>query len=153
MANLRLSTGLKWRWLENYGLIYTMNYGVIEVYGGTAPASADSLPLNTPLGRVTTGGALFVPGRRTGGALVLEQSTIGVVSNAAGSVWKMTANSSGTATWFRFFANVYDPNEDDGFGAYARIDGDVGEHLFLNNTAITVGTVQTVGSFALLFGS
>lgn len=96
--------------------------GVIYVYSGAQPATADAAATGTLLARVTSGGGLFTPGSPLNG---LRFSMAGpfVIKDPIQD-WTLTGLALGTAGWFRLMANQLDPN---GLSYnYPRIDGNIG---------------------------
>lgn len=147
--NVRPSSGLKWRWMDTYGLRYLLNYGTINCYGSDAPASPDLAPGAAPLATVTLGGLAFVPGVRAGGALVLHQPYIGILKPRPGDVWTLTGQANGAIRWFRWFANAPDANADDPYGDFVRLDGDLGGALLLDSPLIQAGQSRSIAGFIL----
>lgn len=149
---VRISRGLQWRWLDTWGLRYTMTDGVIEVYDGAIPQTPDLAPTGRLLGVVTSRGLPFVAGQRSGGALALIQPYIGqLVGDMSQGPWFLTPTATGTATWWRMHWNGPDPNTDDPLGNYPRIDGEVGDSLLLATNTLVAGQAKAVAGFYLQF--
>lgn len=144
---VKISTGLASALLGDYGLSRMMNRGVIDIYSGSPPEYAHFAPPGTWLGRITTNGLVFVPGNPTNG-LVLDRSERGVLKDSGDWVLKGVAN--GTAGWWRWKWYQNDPNTTDPY--YPRVDGAVGDSLFLNTTTITPSTSVPIDRFYLTFG-
>lgn len=143
----RISTGLAHAVLGYYGLAQTMSGGVIDIYSGNPPEYAHWEPEGIWLGRVTTGGRTFVAGQPEGG-LLLDRSTPGALRDTGD--WILKGVAVGTAGWWRWKWNKADPNTTDPY--YPRVDGVVGECLFLGDPNITPSTFIPIDQFYLRFG-
>ena len=151
--NVRISLGVKWRWMDTWGLRYILNHGVIELYDAPLPASPDAPPGSASLGRITTGGLPFTPGVRAEGALRLHQPEIGRLIIAPGDDWVLTATRTGTAVSWRWLSNMADPNVADPIGEFPRLDGLVGGALLLASPQLVAGQQRPVAGFFLQFAS
>lgn len=149
---IALSSGVRWRWLDSQGLMTIFEYGVIDVYGGTKPTTANDavVPANR-LGRITTNGLIFTPGLRGDGGLYLTQPVIGVLTNPPGVRWILTVIKSGTATWFRYMGNAYDPGGRDPLGDFPRMDGVIDDGLYLISNTLTLGQSVPIGGCFISF--
>lgn len=142
---LRISTGLATLLAGTTGFSSAMANGVIDIYSGTQPATADSAATGTLLGTVTLNSGAFTPGVTTNG-LTFAAANAGTVSKSG--VWSFVGIAAGTAGWFRFRGNAAD-----GGGistALPRLDGSVatsGANLNLSNISIAVGAPTTVDTF------
>jgi len=81
--------------------------GVIEVYTGTQPATADLAESGTKLLRITIASGAFVSGTATNG-LNLATAASGVSSKESAEVWSGVGLAAGTAGWFRYYSNSYE---------------------------------------------
>jgi hypothetical protein len=104
------------------GLKGLMKNGVIRVYTGAQPTSADAATTGTLLGSVTKDGAAFTEGSAGNGLQLLAPS--GRTVSKSADVWKYTGVAAGTMGWFRFQANAVD--DDTSSTTLVRIDGSVG---------------------------
>jgi hypothetical protein len=99
----------------SYGMSFSeiLRYGVIAVYTGTQPSTADDAETGTLLGYFTKTGATFTPGETTQGILLadaVDSSLNGVDGALIGLDSTMTSVTctpiaSGTAGWVRYYAN------------------------------------------------
>lgn len=144
---VRVSTGLGLSMLGNFGLRAMMNYGYIAVHSGVQPDSPDQVPTGTRLGRITTNGDPFVVGSLTGGALQVSQGEFGVLAREG--VWTLRGEDTGTAGWWRWHWNAFDDDTQSFY--YPRMDGAVGESLFLEDSDITAATSLDIESFNVQF--
>lgn len=145
----RLSTGLRNNLAGTTGFAATFANGVIEIYSGTQPASADAAVTGTLLGTVTLGSGAFTPGSPTNG-LTFDVAANGAVSKSG--VWSFAGVAAGTAGWFRLKANGADAGAVS--NTLPRLDGSIatsGADLNLSNISIAVGAPTTVDSFTFTF--
>jgi hypothetical protein len=145
---LRLSTGLRNKLLGTQGLKTIMQNGVIRIYPGVQPASADDAEGATHLIEITVSSGAFTPGTATNG-LNFADPAAGACAKATGEVWSGAAAATGTAGWFRFYANDRTTGADT---SHARFDGSVstsGAQLNMSSTAITAGATTTIDSFTV----
>ena len=142
---IRLSTGLRTNLAGTTGFGATFANGVIEVYSGAQPATADAAVTGTLLGTVTLNSAAFTPGTATNG-LTFAAAAAGAVAKSG--VWSFAGVAAGTAGWFRLKANAVDAGAIS--AVLPRLDGSIavsGADLNLSNVTIAVGAPTTVDSF------
>jgi hypothetical protein len=149
---IRLSTGLRNAMVGTTGLAAVFANGVIEIYSGAQPASADAAPTGTLLGVVTRDGGAFTPGSPTNG-LTWAAAANGSVTKSTDN-WQFIGLAAGTAGWYRLKGNAVDA------GALSttlpRLDGSIansGGDMNLSNTSIAVGSPNTVDVFSLTLPS
>jgi hypothetical protein len=128
-----------------------MRNGILRIYSGSQPANADTAYSGTMLCEFTVSSGAWVAGAE-GNGLEFGDETDGYLEKCDGEVWSGVAAASGTAGWFRFYANATDAG-----GASTilpRIDGSVGTSgadLNMASTSITLGNTYTIDSFKLTF--
>ena len=130
---VRLSTGMRNAMLD--GLKSNMNGGVIRLYSGAQPASADYEETGTLLAIVTESSG-------TGG-LDMGTAASGVLPKDA-TVWSGVGLADGVASWFRFYGSAGTSGSS---ASEKRIDGNAGvsgSDITLKNTSITPGQTVTV---------
>lgn len=150
--NITIGSGIRWRWIENYGLRYLLQGGVIYVYDQLPPATPDLPYVGRKLATVTQAGAEFTPGVMSGGALLLQQLSIGILTPYSKfSDWVLTGLDRGKAKGFRFCGNSADSGSVDYVGDYVRLDGQVGGALLLADPYVTEGLIKPIDSFVLTF--
>ena len=171
---MKLSTGLVNAIMATGSFRSTLNGFELRVYSGAEPATADDAiggavligkydnggsPATfsataddgegaTPLLEITVSSGSFTPGTPTSG-LNFAAPASGACAKAVGEVWSGAATSSGTAGWFRFYANDRTTGADT---SHARFDGSVstsGAQLNMSSTAITAGATTTIDSFVV----
>lgn len=141
--SFQISTGLRNHLLTTGSLKAALDGGVIRIYSGTEPATADAaLSGNALLCTVSNNGA--------GTGINLDTtSSGGVISKAPGEVWKGTNVASGTATFYRFSGLT-----DDGTLSTStkRVQGTIsttGASMNLANVSLTSGSEQRVDYYAV----
>jgi hypothetical protein len=147
---LRFSTALRNATIGTVGMAGALSTGVIEIYTGAQPASANDPVSGTLLGTVTLNGAAFTPGSATNG-LTFAAAADGAVSKSATN-WQFTGLATGSAGWFRFKGNAVDAG---GSSTSAiRLDGSIatsGGDMTIGNINVTVGAPNTVDQFVLTY--
>jgi hypothetical protein len=146
---IRLSTGLRTAIMGTGGGLSTvLANGVMEIYTGSQPASADAAVTGTLLGTVTLNSGAFTPGVATNG-LTWADAVNGVASKST-SVWSFNGIAAGTAGWFRLKGNAPDA------GALSttlpRIDGSIatsGGDISMSNITVAVGAPNTIDAFTM----
>ena len=141
---IRFSTGLRNAALDSTGVRAAMASGVIRIYSGAQPVSADNAVQGTLLMEITVDGGAFNHGSPTNG-LNFDAAVGALLSKAVGETWRGTGVADGTAGWFRFSGNPLD----DGSASttLARIDGiaaKTGGDLAVSNVTIVTGAPNTV---------
>ena len=127
----------------------TMRNGVLKIYSGSQPADADTLASGTHLATITVSSGAFTAGAETN-ALEFGDADDGEIEKASGEVWSGEGLVTGTAGWFRFYANATDAG-----GASTtlpRIDGSIGtsgSDLNMSSTSVIDGSTYTIDSFKL----
>lgn len=127
-----------------------MKDGVIKVYSGAQPTSADDAISGTLLITFTVSSGAFVEGAFGNGLEFENSPTDGIIEKSASEVWSGVAVATGTAGWFRFVGNAADA------GALSttlpRIDGSVGvsgADMNFGTTSIVTGRTYTLDTFSL----
>ena len=143
---VRLSTALRNNLAGTTGFAATFANGVIDIYSGTQPASADAAITGTLLGRVTLNSGAFTAGTATNG-LTFAAASGGAVSKSG--VWSFNGVAAGTAGWFRLKGNALD---NDGVSTtLPRVDGSIatsGADMNLSNISVAVSSPNTIDSFS-----
>lgn len=145
----RLSTGLRNAIAGAIGFAGALENGLIEIYSGPQPLSADNAVSGTLLMRVTVDAGAFTPGSPDNG-LSFEAAADGGVVKETTETWKGNGLADGTAGWFRFKGNAADAG---GASTTAiRLDGSVGVggsgDLSLGTLNIETGVPTTVDVFS-----
>lgn len=148
----RISRGQRLALLTD--LVTDLNDGVIRVYSGSPPATADAAESGTLLATITQDSGAFSGGAATNG-LSLD---IGTVAHAAGysevsktvaETWSGVGLAAGVAGWARYYANAYTTGEST---TAVRIDGLCGlsnAQFIMSNLNIAVGETVTISSFTI----
>ena len=142
---IRLSTKLRDNLAGTTGFAATFANGIIEIYSGAQPATADSAVTGTLLGTVTLNSGAFTPGVSTNG-LTFAAASGGAVSKSG--VWSFDGVAVGTAGWFRLKGNAADAG---GISTVLpRLDGSIavsGADMNLSNISIAIGAPNTIDTF------
>ncbi len=142
---VRLSTKLRDNLAGATGFAATFANGMIEVYSGTQPVSADAAVTGTLLGRITLGSGAFTEGSPTNG-LTFAAPASGSVSKSG--TWSFNGIAAGTAGWFRLRGNATDAGATS--TSLPRLDGSIatsGADMNLSNIVIAIGAPNTIDSF------
>lgn len=147
---IKLSTGLRTDMLGSKGFTEIFANGIIEIYSGAQPATADAATTGTLLGTVTMAGGAFTPGTATNG-LTWATPASGVVTKST-DLWQFVGVAVGTAGWFRVKGNALDSNASS--TTLPRMDGTIGSSgadMNLSNLSVAVSAVTTVDAFSVTF--
>ena len=137
----RLSTALRNLLVGASGLSEAMDNGIIYIYSGPQPASADDAETGTLLAKITVASGAFVSGQAANG-LSFGTPASGAVAKAA-EVWSGVGLAAGIAGWYRFYANTVVQGAVTTTGV--RMDGACTSGQFaMSSTNIAVGATITV---------
>lgn len=141
---LKLSTGLRNAMLDSSNLRTLLNGGLIKVYDGTVPATADAaLSGNTLLQTFSL--------NSTGAGINFDTAAVGdTLSKAPAEVWAGDPAATGTGTFYRHVAVG-----DDGTlsTTQARIQGELGagNEMLLATNVFTVGVNRVLDAYSITF--
>ena len=144
----KLSTGLRNEMVGPGGqsMADALEYGVIRIYSGPQPGTADAAETGTLLVEITLASAASTDPMTSGNGLSFQTAVDGSSPKTAAEVWSGVGVAAGTAGWFRF----YDLDYDLGASTTAiRFDGNIapsGSDMDMTNTAIAVGGTTTLDS-------
>lgn len=127
--------------------------GVLKIYSGSQPSTADTAYSGTLLCTITVGSGAFTAGVVTNG-LEFGAAASGAISKSTSETWSGTNAATGTAGWFRLYANATDAGGADTTYIYPRIDGAIatsGSQLNLSSTSLTSGATLTIDTFTITF--
>ena len=147
--SIRLSTGAMNSILSTGSLQDTFANGVICVYSGVQPNSADAVETGDLLATINIDGDAFTPGGGTG--LTLAEASDNSISKTGAEVWRGNYVTEGTMGWFRFYTNVKTTGAS---VSASRIDGNVGTSradIIVTSVQSSVGGSITLDSFTLNF--
>ncbi len=126
--------------------------GIVEIYTGSQPATADAGETGTLLLRATISSGAFVAGVATNG-LNIATAASGVSSKEAAEVWSGVGLANGTAGWFRFHSNAYTL----GLSTTAvRMDGVCGitsGEMQMSSLSVAIGATITVDTGTFTFNA
>lgn len=126
--------------------------GVLKIYSGSQPATADAAITGTELLVISDAGGAFTSGVVTNG-LEFGTAASGAISKSS-AVWSDVGIATGTAGYFRFYANATDAGGADTTFIYPRFDGAVGTsgaELNMSSISVTLGATTTVDTFTITF--
>lgn len=141
---LKLSTGLRNAVLDSTGLAKALKDGVIYIYDGPQPLTADAPVQGTLLGIVTQNAGAWVAGSPTNG-LEFDPASGGNLNKAAAETWQFTGLANSIAGWCRFVGNAADAGGSS--STLPRMDMDIGQGsgtISLSSANIAVGAVETI---------
>jgi hypothetical protein len=127
--------------------------GILKIYSGSQPTNADTAASGTLLVSITLSSGAHVAGA-FGNGLEFGTAASGAISKASGATWSGAAVASGTAGWFRLYANATDAGG--ASTSLPRIDGSVGTSgadLNMSSTTITSGQTYTIDTFTITLPS
>jgi len=140
----KFSTGLRNAMLTGQSFKATMDGGLINIYAGTPPATADdSVAGATPILTLSvdgTGGGLHFATTAENGALGKDTSEL----------WKGVIQATDAATWFRFVASGDTGAQS---STEARIQGTIGvagTDMLMANTTLTATEEFTLNYFTVV---
>lgn len=139
---LKVSTGLRNKLLDTGSLATLMAGGLIKIYSGSPPASADD---------AASGSLLCTISLNSTGTGINMASTAsgGVLAKSTSETWSGVVALSGAATYYRHVAA-----SDTGASSttQARLQGEIataGAELNLSSTTLTSGATQTVDYYSV----
>lgn len=141
---INLSSALRAAMATDYGLGAMMQRGCIKIFTGPPPLNSDKAEQGTLLGQITQDGLPFTAGNATGGLQLKAGPTYGACQNDGN--WVLTVAASGLAGWWRFVWNSQDNGSANEFTP--RIDGRMGEGLWLPNKNLVSGDTLLITSFS-----
>ena len=143
---LRLSTGLRNAMMSATGgksFAEAMQDGTLHIYTGAQPTTANDPETGTLLVRLTLASGAFTSGVATNG-LEFGDATGGSVGKKAGEVWSGVAIASGTAGWFRFYANTVVTGSSTTAVRFDGACGTSGAQCNMGSTTVTLDGTVTV---------
>lgn len=148
---IKISTGVRTGLLLASGIRSMFEGGIIRLYGGTPPLSADLPAPAYPLAEITQDGEDWLPyPNNTESGLQFDMIQAAVLTKWG--TWTLNGKATGTATWFRLYGPMYDypPTTD---YLVPRLDGLMGVNLLLpaGNYAVTPETTYELDMFQLAF--
>lgn len=122
--------------------------GVLAIYSGTQPTTADEAETGDLLCLITESETAFTAGSAAGGLNFDPTPVAGVASKAAAETWTGTVRADGVAGWFRFYDNSYTTGAST---TAKRFDGRIGTgtdaEMQITNTALVKDGEVTISSF------
>ncbi len=144
--SLKLSTGLRNKLLATGSLSSLLAGGLIKIYSGTPPASADDAVTGTLLCTISL--------NNTGGGISMATTaTAGVLSKDPTQVWSGSNAVGGTASYYR---HVAAGDAGDSSATSARLQGTVGvagAELNLSSVTLVASAPQTIDYYSIALPS
>lgn len=136
----KVSTGLRNHMLVTGSVKSALDNGVIKIYGGVVPASADDavVQANSPLLCVISNNSTATG--ITLGAVAAD----GVITKNTGEVWSGVNVATGTPTFYRHVAAA-DTNASS--SSEKRVQGEIallGKEFDISSLSLTAGATQTI---------
>lgn len=125
-------------------------FGFIKIFSGTQPTDADSVETGTELVKITDNGGTHNTSTGENGLQFEDTVVAGVLAKLSTQTWEGSPSNSGTAGWFRFYA------QEGVAGASTtavRFDGAIGlsgAELNVATLTIATGTDFTINQFDVL---
>ena len=140
---LRLSSGARLGLANTEGLKSIFNGGLIDIYTGGQPASADYAETGTKLVRIS-----LISGTSSTSGLTFGTAAANALPKS-GAVWSGLIAVAGVAGYFRLYATAGTSGTS---GTDRRIDGNVGlsgSDLVVANSSLALGATLTIDTFTL----
>ena len=142
---IRLSSGLRLALLETGSLKTLVDGGVMDIFTGSQPASADYVETGTKLVRISsTSGSMY--GGTGADGLQFGTAAAGVLGRTT-PAWTGLVTVAGVAGWFRFYGTTGTAGTS---ATTWRFDGGVGvsgADLNLSHTDLVLDSVLTLSTF------
>ncbi len=140
---IKTSTGLRNIMLASNSFRGAMALGVIKIYAGPVPQSADDSVIGNPvLCTVTSNG--------TATGLTFETTpSAGVITKNAAEVWKGTNVLSGTARFYRLTTAADDGEISTTLPRVQGLIGTAGADLNLSNVELSAAATQTIDFYSM----
>lgn len=124
--------------------------GVIDIYSGSQPASADAAETGTKLLRFSLASGAVVAGVGTNGLLFEDSASDGEIEKSTAQVWSGVGLAAGTAGW----ARLYDNSITTGASTTAcRIDMNCSTSAYpmkMSTLSVAVGATVTCDAFKVI---
>ena len=139
----KISTGLRNHLLATGSLAAGLNGGVLRMYSGTEPATADA-SIGTAVLLVT------ISNDAAGTGINFDPTPVGgIISKAPAEVWRGVVVANGTYSFYRYSALA-----DTGVESTTekRVQGSIGilnEDLLVSSTAKVIGNEQRIDSYSV----
>lgn len=149
---IRLSTGLRNALLSSNDFKTAFAGGVLEIYTGSVPSSANSAVTSSAIVKITASGATHTASSAsTAGGLSFSSASSGAIAKSSAQTWKDSSASSGTAAWFCLYDNSHTKSVSSA-GTVVRLQGSCGVgsgDLRMSNTSIASGATITIDTFTI----
>ena len=124
--------------------------GVIYVYTGSQPATADLTESGTNILIISESGGAFTPASPTNGLEFEDDPLAGVLEKASAETWQgIGIGGGGTAGWFRFYANARTQGASTTAVRFDGACGTSGTEMIMSSTTVVVGATTTIDTFSV----
>jgi hypothetical protein len=147
----RLSTGLRNKMMGATGgasFAEALLDGTLHIYSGAQPTTADDAETGTLLARITLASGAFVSGSSANG-LEFGDASGGSVGKKGGEVWSGVGVATGTAGWFRFYANTVVTGASASAVRWDGACGTSGAQCNMGSTAVTLDGTVTIDTVSV----
>lgn len=138
---IKASTGLRDKMLDVDSLAGVMNNGFINIYSGTAPATADAAATGTLLCVISVDG--------TGTGLTFGAANDGILPKHSTEVWSGTVMQTGVAGYYRHVAVGDTAAESTTAPRLQGIVGTVGADMNMTSTNLVTAAIQTLDFYTV----
>lgn len=148
----RISRGQRLALLTD--IVADLNDGVIRIYSGSPPATADAAEAGTLLAEITQDSGAFVAGA-PGNGLSLDIATVAhadgysTVAKTVAENWSGIGLANGVAGWARYYANAYTTGANTTAVRWDGLCGLSNAQFIMSNLNITMGETVTISSFVI----
>jgi len=148
----RISQGQRLALLTD--IVTDLNDGVIHIYTGSPPATANLTEPGTLLAIITESSGAFVA-ENPGNGLSLAIATVAhvdaysTVSKTVAETWSGLGLAAGVAGWARYYANAYTTGASTTAVRWDGLCGLSNAQFVMSNLNIAVGETVTISSFAI----
>ena len=141
--SIKISTGFRDHMLQTGDLQSALDGGVIRIYAGTEPATADAAISGPTL-------LCIISNNDTGtGITMAASSSAGVLGKNASEVWSGTILANGTAAFYRFSPTTDDLSLSTSIKRLQGSVGLVGADLVFSSVAFVAPNLKSIDSFFL----
>jgi hypothetical protein len=148
----RISQGQRLALLTD--IVTDLNDGVIHIYTGSPPATANLIESGTLLAIITQDSGAFVGGA-PGNGLSLDIGTVAhadgysTVAKTVAETWSGVGLVAGVAGWARYYANAYTTGASTTAVRWDGLCGLSNAQFIMSNLNIAVGETVTISSFTI----
>lgn len=121
--------------------------GVLDIYSGTIPATADAAETGTKLVSITVASGAFVAGAPANG-LEFGAPASGVISKDA-ATWSGVGLATGEAGYYVFYDNAYTTGLSTAAIRFMGTCGESGTDMVMSDATVTASATKTIDTFSI----